>query len=208
MENIPLGHLSRPQLVNLLLRIVDLLSQPVQPTQPVQHTQACPPLEPYDASIDPWNAPDLAQPVNVTGQGGSGPVTTGGTAYPPGLLNPGASAFYPMVCGACGSYSHGGCCEPSPEPAPGLPRFGSFPQSDLAPFTCSCPSVVNTSDEGGVITSVNVPRDSALPGGGPWRPGGGPWRFVCGCNCDICEAPCVLQRAGHSMHRCTIHKIP
>ena len=42
----------------------------------------------------------------------------------------------------------------------------SFPQSDLAPFTCSCPSVVNTSDEGGVITGVNVPRDNALPGGG------------------------------------------
>ena len=34
MENIPLSHLSRPQLVNLLLRIVDLLSQPVQPIQP------------------------------------------------------------------------------------------------------------------------------------------------------------------------------
>ena len=38
---------------------------------PIQHTQACPPLEPYDASVDPWNAPDLAQPENVTGQGGA-----------------------------------------------------------------------------------------------------------------------------------------
>ena len=65
MENIPLGHLSRPQLVNLLLRIVDLLSQPVQPFPPAQATQACPVLEPYDASIDPWNAPEPTQPVNV-----------------------------------------------------------------------------------------------------------------------------------------------
>ncbi len=92
MEDIPLSHLSRPQLVNLLLRIVDLLSQPVQLAQ---HTQTCPPLEPYDASVDPWNAPDIAQPVNFTGQGGSGPMTTGNPVYPPGLLNPGASTCLP-----------------------------------------------------------------------------------------------------------------
>ena len=208
MENIPLGHLSRPQLVNLLLRIVDLLSQPVQPFQPAQPTQACPVLEPYDASVDPWNAPEPTQPVNVSGQGVSCPVTTSGTAYPPGLLNPGASAFYPMVPGACCSYSNGGTCEPSPEPAPGLPRFGSFPQADLAPFTSSCPPVANTHGEGCVNTGVNVPRDSAFPGGGPGRLGDVPQRLVCGCKCDACEAPCVLQCTGHSMHRCTLHKIP
>ena len=33
MDNMYLGHLSRPQLVNLLLRIVDLLAQPLP--QPV-----------------------------------------------------------------------------------------------------------------------------------------------------------------------------
>ena len=160
MENIPLGHLSRPQLVNLLLRIVDLLSQPVQPTQPAQHAQACPVLEPYDASIDPWNAPDPTQPVNVTGQGVSCPVTTSGTAYPPGLLNPGASTFYPMVPGACCSYSNGGTCEPSPEPAPGLPRFGCFAQANLAPFTSSCSPVANTNGEGCVTT--DTPGTGAL----------------------------------------------
>ena len=64
MEDIPLSHLSRPQLVNLLLRIVDLLSQPVQLAR---HTQTSPPLEPYDASIDPWNAPDIAQPADISG---------------------------------------------------------------------------------------------------------------------------------------------
>ena len=44
MENLPLHHLSRPQLVNLLLRIVDLLSQPMLPTP---RGQVDPPLEPY-----------------------------------------------------------------------------------------------------------------------------------------------------------------
>ena len=196
MEEIPLSHLSRPQLVNLLSRIVDLLSQPVQLAQ---HTQTCPPLEPYDASVDPWNAPDMAQPANFTGQGGSGPVTTGDTTYPPGLL--GASATYPVVSGPCGSSSHVGSCEPSPEPAPGLPRFGSFPQSELVSFTSACPSGVNTSEERGLITGVSMPCENALPGCGPWR-------FVCNCKCDICGTPCVLQRAGHSIHRCTIHKLP
>ena len=53
MDNLYLGHLSRPQLVNLLLRIVDLLAQPLpqpeQPLHPGQAMQAPPILEPYDA---------------------------------------------------------------------------------------------------------------------------------------------------------------
>ena len=101
MDNIPLGHLSRPQLVNLLLRIVDLLSQPLpqpgQPFPPAQATQAYPVLEPYDASIDPWNAPELSQPANVSGPGARCQRTTSGTAHPPGLLNPGAMAFLPQM---------------------------------------------------------------------------------------------------------------
>ena len=136
MDNIPLGHLSCPQLVNLLLRIVDLLSQPlpqpVQPFPPAQATQACPVLEPYDASIDPWNAPELTQPANVSGPGVSCQGTTSGTAHRPGLLNPGATAFYPMVPAPSCSHRIAGTGEPSPEPAPGLPQFGSFPQADLA----------------------------------------------------------------------------
>ena len=67
MDNMYLGHLSRPQLVNLLLRIVDLLAQPLsqpgQPLPPVQAMQASPILEPYDASIDPWNEPEQSQPA-------------------------------------------------------------------------------------------------------------------------------------------------
>ena len=137
--------------------------------------------------------------MNVSGQGVSCPVATSGTAYPPGLLNPGATAFYPMVPGASCSHSIGGTCEPSPEPAPGLPRCGSFSQADLAPFTSSCLPVA-THGEGCVTTGVNVPRDSAFPGGGPGLLGDVPQRLVCGCKCDACEAPCVLQRTGHSMH--------
>ncbi len=62
MADIPLTHLSRPQLVHLLLRIVDLLSQPVQPATCVPSGT---PLEPYDASLDPWNAPDVGQSTNA-----------------------------------------------------------------------------------------------------------------------------------------------
>ena len=90
-------------------------------------------LEPYDASIDPWNALELSQPANVSGPGVSCQRTTGGTAHPPGLLSPGAMAFYPMVPGANCYHRIGGTSEPSPELAPGLPQFGSFPQPDLAP---------------------------------------------------------------------------
>ena len=120
-------------------------------------------LEPYDASIDPWNAPELTQPANVSGPGVCCQGTTSGTAHPPGLLNPGATAFYPMVPGASCSHRIGGMCEPSPEPAPGLPQFGSFPQADLAPFTLACPPVANPQGERCVTTSANVLRDSALP---------------------------------------------
>ena len=101
MDNIHLGHLSRPQLVNLLLRIVDLLAQPLpqpgQPLPPVQATQAPPILEPYDASIDPWNEPELSRPANAAGPEVRYQRTTSGTAYPSGLLNPGAVAFYPST---------------------------------------------------------------------------------------------------------------
>ena len=64
MADIPLNHLSRPQLVHLLLRIVDLLSLPSMPAPsvPLSGNQTrCPSVVPYDASIDPWNAPDEGQ---------------------------------------------------------------------------------------------------------------------------------------------------
>ena len=46
--------------------------------------------------------------------------------------------------------------EPSPEPAPGLPHFGAYPQADLTPFTLAnqhqaCPQGV-----GGAPTNANV----------------------------------------------------
>ena len=64
MADIPLNHLSRPQLVHLLLRIVDLLSLPSMPAPSVPlsgHQRGCPNVVPYDASLDPWNAPDEGQ---------------------------------------------------------------------------------------------------------------------------------------------------
>ena len=128
MDNLYLGHLSRPQLVNLLLRIVDLLAQPLpqpeQPLHPGQAMQAPPILEPYDASI----SPDVRRPRPMHG-----------TVYPTGPLNPGATAFYPMVPGANCSQRAGVTSEPSPEPAPGLPHFGACPQADLTPFTLAQP---------------------------------------------------------------------
>ena len=109
------------------------------------------------ASIDPWNAPDPTQPVHVTGQGVSCPVTTVALHIPSSALEPGSVGF--------------------------LPNGG--------------PPVANTNGEGCVTTGVNVPRDSAFPGGGPWRSGGGPRRLECGCKCDACEAPCGGQH-GHT----------
>ena len=66
MSDVPLAHLSRQQLVQLLLRIVDLLAQPVLPfhtVAPAPGTTGGPALEPYDASLDPWNDPALCLPA-------------------------------------------------------------------------------------------------------------------------------------------------
>ena len=116
MDNMHLGHLSRPQLVNLLLRIVDLLAQPLpqpgQPLPPVQAMQAPPILEPYDASIDPWNEPELSQPSTAASPEVRRPRPMCGAAYPSGPLNPGATAFYPMVPGANCFQRTGGMNEP------------------------------------------------------------------------------------------------
>ena len=102
MDNIHLSHLSRPQLVNLLLRIVDLLAQPLPQTeQPLHQGQvmhAPPRLEPHDASIDPWNEPELSQPATATNPEVRCPRPMHGSTYG-GALNPGATAFYPMVPG-------------------------------------------------------------------------------------------------------------
>ena len=152
MDNMYLGHLSRPQLVNLLLRIVDLLAQPLpqpgQPLPPVQAMQAPPILEPYDASIDPWNEPELAQPATAASPDVRRPRPMCGTAYPSGLLNPGATAFYPMVPGANCFQRAGVTSEPSPEPAPGLPHFGVGPQADLTPFTLASPLEAHPKEQG------------------------------------------------------------
>ena len=142
MDNINLSLLSRPQLVHLLLQIVDLLAQPLpqpdQPLHPGQVMHAPPRLEPYDASIDPWNEPELAQPVTATNPEVRCPGPMHGSTYLGGALNPGATAFYPMVPGAACSQRSGVTCEPSPEPAPGLPHFGAYPQAD--PLYCSLPT--------------------------------------------------------------------
>ena len=122
MSDIPLTHLSRPQLVHLLLRIVDLLSQPVQPATFVPSGT---PLEPYDASLDPWNAPDVGQPTNAGVGGSRGPVP--GNPYPhPSQLNPGATAFYPVVSGPPGPGVQLSCLDHSA----GLPWFGTHPKQE------------------------------------------------------------------------------
>ena len=219
MDNMYLGHLSRPQLVNLLLRIVDLLAQPLpqpgQPLPPVQAMQAPPILEPYDASIDPWNEPELSQPATAASPDVRRPRPMCGTAYPSGLLNPGATAFYPMVPGANCFQRAGVTSEPSPEPAPGLPHFGVGPQADLTPFTLASPLEAHPQGAGGVPTNTNVPNNSmyhcAIPEGqlaSPGQVGEVHQLRPCGCKCELCDTLCVLQRRGHTTHRCMLHKIP
>ena len=57
-----------------------------------------PTLELYDASLDPWNAPD-GGPVAAAGpRDFGGPVVSRGPYHNLGQLNPAASAFYPVVC--------------------------------------------------------------------------------------------------------------
>ena len=87
MDNIPLGHLSRPQLVNLLLRIVDLLSQPlpqpVQPFPPAQATQAYPVL-----GECLWSRGEVSEdhqwyctPSRTSEPGSDGPMVPGANCY-------------------------------------------------------------------------------------------------------------------------------
>ena len=178
MDNMYLGHLSRPQLVNLLLRIVDLLAQPLpqpgQPLPPVQAMQAPPILEPYDASIDPWNEPEQSQPATAASPDVRRPRPMCGTAYPAGLLNPGATAFYPMVPGA-------NC----PQGAGGVPTNTNVPNNSM--YHCAIP-------EGQLASPGQVGEVHQL------RP--------CGCKSELCDTLCVLQRRGHTTHRCMLHKIP
>ena len=79
-------------------------------------------------------------------------------SIPLGLLNPGATAFYPMVPGANCFQRAGVTSEPSPEPAPGLPHFGVGPQADLTPFTSASPLEAHPQGAGGVPTNTNVPQ--------------------------------------------------
>ena len=191
MADIPLNHLSRPQLVHLLLRIVDLLSLPSMPAQsaPLSGNQPrCPSVVPYDASIDPWNAPDEGQSDSIVTRDPGVLVGTGSSNSGYGPLNPAASAFYTMVSGppACHTAS-GGSGNP-----PGLPRFGVDRQGPG-------PSTVSVSTGGSAQSGL--PTENALPGCGPWVQ-------VCSSPCSVCGAPCILQRIGHTNHLCEIHKIP
>ena len=123
MADIPLNHLSRPQLVHLLLRIVDLLSLPSMPAPSVPlsgNQPRCPSVVPYDASIDPWNAPDEGQSESIVTRDPGALVGTGSSNSGYGPLNPAASAFYPMVSGPPACHTSSGC---SGNPRD-LPRFG------------------------------------------------------------------------------------
>ena len=143
MADVPLNHLSRPQLVHLLLRIVDLLSQPSMPAQsapPGGGVSNSPVVELYDASVDPWNAPDECQAAPTAARDQGLPVGTGGCHFVQGPLNPAASAFYPVVSGPPACNPQPGCLDTPP----GLPRFGV--------------------DHHGPMPST----ENALPGCGPW----------------------------------------
>ena len=158
MADIPLNHLSRPQLVHLLLRIVDLLSLPSMPAPSVPlsgHQRGCPNVVPYDASLDPWNAPDEGQRDSFVTRdpGALGRSGSGNNGY--GLLNPAASAFYPMVSGPPACHTSSGC---SGNPRD-LPRFGADRKGSKPSTTSVC--------AGGSAQS-SLPTENALPGFGPW----------------------------------------
>ena len=160
MADMPLSHLSRPQLVHLLLRIVDLLSQPVVQVQPATPaTSPCgPTLELYDASLDPWNAPD------------GGPVATDGSrnhgclvARTPHL----ASILWCLVR----------LLAIPNDPAPGLPASPTADRSGtLYGQAGGC---------GGGVPRQNLPTENALPGCGPWVHVCGCLCRVCGAPCVL-----------------------
>ena len=132
------------------------------------------------------NAPDEGQVARTGPRDHGGPVGAGGPYLNQGQLNTAASAFYPVVSGACNPQS--GCSETPP----GLPRFGIDGLGSL-------PGPVSGGGSG--VPHASLPTENALPGCGPWV-------HVCGCPCRMCGAPCVLQRAGHTNHLCELHKIP
>ena len=105
--------------------------------------------------------------------------------------------------------------EPSPEPAPGLPHFGAYPQADLTPFTLACQHQACPQGVGGAPTNANVPIHSMYHNTTPQGHSASPGQVEevrqmcpCGCKCELCDSLCVLQRRGHTTHRCLLHKIP
>ena len=182
---------SRPQFVHLLLRIVDLLSQPAMPAQSAPPCGGLPNgsvVELYDASLDPWNAPEECQAAPMAPRNQGMPVGAVGCHSVHGPLNPAAPAFYPVVSGPPACNPQPGCLDSPPR----LPRFGV---DNLG----SMPSPVRGND-GGLPQSCS-PTENALPGCGPWV-------RVCSFPRSVCGAPCILQRTGHTNHLCEIHKIP
>ena len=117
MADVPLSHLSRSQLVHLLLRIVDLLSQPVMPAQsapPVGGLPSGSGVELYDARLDPWNAPDDCQAAPSAPRDQRMPEGAVGCHFVQGQLNPAASAFYLVVSGPPACNPQSGCLDTPP----------------------------------------------------------------------------------------------
>ena len=156
MADIPSNHLSRPQLVHLLLRIVDLLSLPSMPAPsvPLSGNQTrCPSVVPYDASIDPWNAPDEGQCDSIVTRDPGALVGTGSSNSGHGPLNPAASAFT-MVSGPPACHASSGYWQ-----SRDLPRFGVDRKGPE-------PSTVSVCTGGSAQSSL--PTENALPGCGPY----------------------------------------
>ena len=72
----------------------------------------------------------------------------------------------------------------------------------------NCPSLA-------VPTNANVPIHSMYHSATPEGHSASPGQVEevrqmrpCGCKCELCDSLCVLQRRGHTTHRCLLHKIP
>ena len=151
----------------------------------------------YDSSLDPWNAPELSVSNGAYGNTvGSGALSAGGSDYTPHLLDPSATAFYPMIPSVSptgiSQFQNGSVAQP-------LPRFGTGDES-------SSSTHLPWSGVRGVAFQQGSGAASSTPGGTSAGP-------TCCSLCDSCDSRCILTKTGHTSHRrlvsvrCSTHPI-